>query len=61
MISPMIILTVILSSDFSSFGFKFETGIHVTIYYLLPHNLVLITCHLLRRMLAKNDSVNLFT
>ena len=61
MISPMIILTVILSSNFSSFGFKFETGIRVTIYYLLPHNLVLITYHLLRRMLAKNDSVNLFT
>ena len=30
----MIILTVILSSNFPVFGFKFKTGLHITIYYL---------------------------
>ena len=34
MIRSMIILTVILSSNFPVFGFKFKTGLHITIYYL---------------------------
>ena len=33
-ISPIIILNVIFPSNFSTFGFKFKTGLHVTIYYL---------------------------
>ena len=34
MIRSMIILTVTLSSNFSAFGFKFKTGLHVTVHYL---------------------------
>ena len=33
-ISPIIILNVIFPSYFSTFGFKFKTGLHVTSYYL---------------------------
>ena len=34
MIRSMIILTVILSSNFPVFDFKFKTELHITIYYL---------------------------
>ena len=34
MIRSMIILTVIISSNFPVFDFKFKTELHITIYYL---------------------------
>ena len=48
-IPSLIILTVIPSSNFSALGFKLKTR----------HNLALIICHLLRRIVVKNNFFSL--
>ena len=61
LILSMIILIVILSSNFSALAFKFKAGLHVTIYHLS-----LATCRgewLLRmissvRLFEKADGIN---